>query len=76
MTMLLRTLVIAAAVATFIDMAMAANYLVGAPNGGWDLNTPLQAWANAQKFVAGDTLSKYSIINLEMSAKHLFCNLH
>ncbi|XP_027062540.2 early nodulin-like protein 2 [Coffea eugenioides] len=58
MTMLLRTLVIAAAVAAaFVDTAMAANYVVGAPTGGWDLNTQLQSWANAKKFFVGDTLN-------------------
>ena len=57
--MLLRTLVIAAAVAAaFVDTAMAANYVVGAPTGGWDLNTQFQSWANAKKFFVGDTLSK------------------
>lgn len=43
MTMLLRGFVFAAALAMFIDMAIAANLPVGAPNGGWDLMTPLQA---------------------------------
>ncbi|KAI5660710.1 hypothetical protein M9H77_20033 [Catharanthus roseus] len=36
---------------------MAANYSVGAPNGGWDLQTPIQAWANSQNFSVGDSLT-------------------
>ncbi|KAL3509644.1 hypothetical protein ACH5RR_029045 [Cinchona calisaya] len=57
MAMLLRRLVIVAAVAMFIDTSMAKNYQVGAPNGGWDLTTSLQAWANTKTFVEGDSLT-------------------
>lgn len=54
----LRTLVSFLAIALLMELAMAANYSVGAPNGGWDLQTPIQAWANSQNFSVGDSLSK------------------
>lgn len=46
--------------AMLMEMAMAANYTVGAPNGGWDQSTNLQAWANSISFFEGDFLSESS----------------
>ncbi|OMO99968.1 Plastocyanin-like protein [Corchorus olitorius] len=52
----LRTLVGLAATALLIQLAMAANYTVGGPNGSWDSSTDLQTWVAAQKFEVGDNL--------------------
>ncbi|CAI9090324.1 OLC1v1025074C1 [Oldenlandia corymbosa var. corymbosa] len=59
MAMLMRILVIAtaAAAAMFSNVAVAANYKVGSPGGGWDLTTSLQAWANGITFVQGDSIN-------------------
>ncbi|GFP79521.1 blue copper protein [Phtheirospermum japonicum] len=38
------------------NLAMAANYTVGAPNGGWDRATNLAAWASSISFIPGDNL--------------------
>ncbi|XP_062152306.1 uncharacterized protein LOC133860721 [Alnus glutinosa] len=35
---------------------MAANYMVGGPNGWWDTTTGLQTWASSQSFSVGDNL--------------------
>ncbi|TKY48771.1 Early nodulin protein 1 [Spatholobus suberectus] len=43
-------------VATLIKLALATNYIVGGPNGGWDTNSNLQSWASSQKFSVGDSL--------------------
>ncbi|XP_015881058.3 uclacyanin 1 [Ziziphus jujuba] len=43
-------------VAMLMEFAMAANYTVGAPNGGWDTSTQLQVWASSQSFLVGDNL--------------------
>lgn len=43
-------------VAILIKLAMATNYIVGGPNGGWDTNSNLQAWASSQKISVGDSL--------------------
>ncbi|KAH6827092.1 hypothetical protein C2S53_004698 [Perilla frutescens var. hirtella] len=40
----------------FIDMAKAANYTVGAPNGGWDQSTDLTTWPSSLTFFQGDNL--------------------
>lgn len=53
----LRILVNVAVIALIMELAMAANYTVGAPNGGWDLMTSLQAWANSKNFSVGDSLT-------------------
>jgi hypothetical protein len=45
-------------VAMFIKLAMATNYIVGGPNGGWDTSSDLQSWASSQQFSVGDNLSK------------------
>lgn len=59
-----------AIMAMLMELAMAANYTVGAPNGGWDTSTNLQTWASSQSFLVGDNLSKYNclfiIINKEL----------
>ncbi|XP_011003250.1 PREDICTED: uclacyanin-2-like [Populus euphratica] len=43
-------------VAMMLRLAMAANYTVGGPNGGWDATTNLQAWAASNNFLVGDNL--------------------
>ncbi|KAK2370277.1 hypothetical protein P8452_57623 [Trifolium repens] len=43
-------------VAMFIKLAMATNYIVGGPNGGWDTSSDLQSWASSQQFSVGDNL--------------------
>lgn len=45
--------------AMLMEFVKSANYTVGAPNGGWDSSTDLQAWASSQSFLVGDNLSKY-----------------
>ncbi|KAB1210127.1 Blue copper protein [Morella rubra] len=53
----LRTLVMGLYVsATLIQLAAAANYVVGGTNGGWDTSTDLQTWASSQSFSVGDKL--------------------
>ncbi|XP_020207461.1 uclacyanin 1 [Cajanus cajan] len=42
--------------AILIKLAMATNYIVGGPNGGWDTNSNLQSWASSQVFSVGDSL--------------------
>ncbi|XP_057792586.1 uclacyanin-3-like [Salvia miltiorrhiza] len=42
--------------AVLMEMAAAANYTVGSPDGGWDQSTDLQTWASAIKFEEGDNL--------------------
>ncbi|XP_030546357.1 uclacyanin 1 isoform X3 [Rhodamnia argentea] len=42
--------------ALLIELAAAASYTVGGPNGGWDTTTDVQTWASSQKFLIGDTL--------------------
>ncbi|MBA0750939.1 hypothetical protein Gogos_002315, partial [Gossypium gossypioides] len=51
-----RALVCLAAIAMLFQLAMAANHTVGAPGGGWDTSTDLQAWAVSQTFSVGDNL--------------------
>lgn len=55
---MLRTLMSLAISAILINLAMAANYTVGGPNGGWDTSTNIQTWASSQTFLVGDNLSK------------------
>ncbi|KAK0591156.1 hypothetical protein LWI29_036287 [Acer saccharum] len=53
-----RTLIcLAATTALLMQLAMAATYTVGGPNGGWDTNTDLQTWATSQSFSVGDNLN-------------------
>ncbi|RRT35304.1 hypothetical protein B296_00021650 [Ensete ventricosum] len=49
------------ALAVLVQVAAAATYTVGGSKGGWDLSTDLQTWASAQKFVPGDSLSKFAV---------------
>lgn len=54
-----RTALVSLVVVTMlIELAMAASYNVGGPNGGWDSTTDLQTWASSQTFLVGDNLSK------------------
>ncbi|CAN1843871.1 Uclacyanin 1 [Linum perenne] len=39
-----------------VNLSLAANYIVGGPNGGWDATTNLQTWAASQSFQTGDNL--------------------
>ncbi|KAI4322573.1 hypothetical protein L6164_022251 [Bauhinia variegata] len=43
-------------VAILVKLAMATNRIVGGPNGGWDTNSNLQAWASSQNLLVGDNL--------------------
>ncbi|KAK3184314.1 hypothetical protein Dsin_031600 [Dipteronia sinensis] len=53
-----RTLIcLAATTALLMQLAMAATYTVGGPNGGWDVTTNLQTWATSQSFFVGDNLN-------------------
>ncbi|CAL9013822.1 unnamed protein product [Prunus brigantina] len=51
------TLVSLVVVTMLIELAMAASYNVGGPNGGWDSTTDLQTWASSQTFLVGDNLN-------------------
>ncbi|KAL6287418.1 hypothetical protein ACE6H2_011808 [Prunus campanulata] len=51
------TLVSLVVVSMLIELAMAASYNVGGPNGGWDSTTDLQTWASSQTFLVGDNLN-------------------
>ncbi|KAK4743408.1 hypothetical protein SAY87_001409 [Trapa incisa] len=42
--------------ALFVELAAAATYIVGGPNGGWDMATNQQTWASSQSFRVGDNL--------------------
>ncbi|KAL0354106.1 UNVERIFIED_CONTAM: Uclacyanin 1 [Sesamum angustifolium] len=53
---MLQAVVSLAAMAMMINLSMAANYTVGAPNGGWDQSTDLTTWASSQTFFVGDNL--------------------
>ncbi|KAK4398032.1 hypothetical protein Sango_1278700 [Sesamum angolense] len=53
---MLQAVVSLAAMAMMINLSMAANYTVGAPNGGWDQSTDLTTWASSQTFLVGDNL--------------------
>ncbi|KAK3015261.1 hypothetical protein RJ639_006049 [Escallonia herrerae] len=53
---MLRTLLSLAAIAMLIDLAVATNFTVGGPTGGWDTSTNLQSWASSQTFLVGDNL--------------------
>ena len=55
---MLRALMSLAISAMLNNLAMAANYTVGGPNGGWDTSTNVQTWASSQSFLVGDNLSK------------------
>ncbi|KAK4368460.1 hypothetical protein RND71_012252 [Anisodus tanguticus] len=53
---MLRILMSLAAIAMLLGSAMATNYTVGGPGGGWDQTSDLQAWAASKSFFVGDTL--------------------
>ncbi|CAN4103449.1 unnamed protein product [Withania somnifera] len=53
---MLRLLMSLAAIAMLLGPAMATNYTVGSPNGGWDQSTDVQAWAASKTFFVGDNL--------------------
>ncbi|KAL0002932.1 hypothetical protein SO802_016713 [Lithocarpus litseifolius] len=53
---MLRALMSLAISSMLINLAMAANYTVGGPNGGWDTSTNIQTWASSQSFLVGDNL--------------------
>ncbi|XP_055824000.1 uclacyanin 1-like [Solanum dulcamara] len=53
---MLRMLMSLAAIAMLLGSAMATNYTVGGPNGGWDQSTDAQAWAASKTFFVGDNL--------------------
>ncbi|KAI9391652.1 hypothetical protein POPTR_007G120200v4 [Populus trichocarpa] len=53
---MVRTFTSLALMAMMLRLAMAANYTVGGPNGGWDATTNLQAWAASNQFLVGDNL--------------------
>lgn len=55
---------VVAAVAAIAELAMAANYTVGAPSGSWDLQTNLTQWVESNTFHPGDVLSKLFLITL------------
>ncbi|KAL8160090.1 hypothetical protein V2J09_001627 [Rumex salicifolius] len=42
--------------ATFLQLATARSYTVGAPGGSWDYFTNLRKWAASRNFKVGDTL--------------------
>lgn len=44
------------AILILLDVAVAVNHTVGAPNGSWDLSTDLATWASSQTFSVGDNL--------------------
>ncbi|KAF8043202.1 hypothetical protein BT93_A1521 [Corymbia citriodora subsp. variegata] len=52
----LRLLTCFVVAALLIELAAAASYTVGGPNGGWDTSTNVQTWASSQKFLVGDSL--------------------
>lgn len=58
MAVLPRTLMSFVIMTMLIELAMAATYTVGGPNGGWDATTDLQTWVSSQTFLVGDNLSK------------------
>ncbi|RRT44747.1 hypothetical protein B296_00046386 [Ensete ventricosum] len=45
-------------VAALLHVAIATRYTVGGPNGGWNTNTDLEAWASTKRFAPGDGLRK------------------
>ncbi|KAF3622607.1 putative cysteine-rich repeat secretory protein 38-like [Capsicum annuum] len=53
---MLRMLMSLAAIAMLVGSAIATNYTVGGPNGGWDQSTDVQAWAASKTFYVGDKL--------------------
>ncbi|XP_009612608.1 uncharacterized protein LOC107807716 [Nicotiana tabacum] len=54
---MLRLLSSLAVIAMVLGSAMATDYTVGSPNGGWDQTSDLQSWAASQKFFVGDKIT-------------------
>ncbi|KAJ3688716.1 hypothetical protein LUZ61_017880 [Rhynchospora tenuis] len=57
MAKMVKILLAFAAVVAIAEVAMAATYTVGAPNGAWDLQTNLSQWAESNTFHPGDTIT-------------------
>lgn len=73
---MLRLLSSLAVIAMVLGSAMATDYTVGSPNGGWDQTSDLQSWVASQKFFVGDKISKSSQYLHNVSKKtNLFCTL-
>ncbi|MCD7460180.1 hypothetical protein HAX54_043029 [Datura stramonium] len=53
---MLRILMRLAVTTMLLGSAMATNYTVGDPNGGWQQSGDLQAWAASKTFFVGDNL--------------------
>lgn len=53
MTKILMSIV---ATTMLLELALAVDHTVGAPNGGWDTSTDLQTWASASTFTVDDNL--------------------
>ncbi|KAL4569774.1 hypothetical protein LXL04_025417 [Taraxacum kok-saghyz] len=53
MTKILMSIV---AATMLIELALAVDHSVGAPNGGWDTSTDLSSWASSQTFTVGDNI--------------------
>ncbi|KAI3502266.1 hypothetical protein L1887_30299 [Cichorium endivia] len=53
MTKILMSIV---ATTMLVELALAVDYTVGSPNGGWDTSTDLKTWASSQTFTVGDNL--------------------
>ncbi|KAJ1285750.1 hypothetical protein BS78_03G300900 [Paspalum vaginatum] len=57
----LAAMVSVAVALSLINVAMAVDYVVGNPAGGWDGRTDYKNWAASQTFASGDTLTfKYN----------------
>lgn len=50
------TILSLAVTAILLELGMATNYTVGAPNGSWDTSTDLTSWASSLTFLVGDNL--------------------
>jgi hypothetical protein len=53
----LKSFIALMAIAALADVAISANYTVGAPTGSWDLNTNYEEWVKALNFYPGDFLT-------------------
>ncbi|OIT02870.1 PREDICTED: uclacyanin 1-like [Nicotiana attenuata] len=54
---MLRVLTSLVVIAMVLGSAMATDYTVGAPNGGWDQTSDLQSWVASQKLFVGDKIT-------------------
>jgi hypothetical protein len=55
----LKPFIVLVAITALADVAIGANYTVGAPIGSWDLKTNYEEWVKDLKFCPGDLLSEY-----------------